>query len=132
MVWDMTISTSLDCRFTTWEGDRYMEDTDHHIVHPRVHLGDPASTHRRRSCARQNGQDGRGMAPCWAGATPLLHTVLCPKWLVGRSSPRREFVRYARRALDEAGEEGRNYALQLRLHHLLLLVMRISLGKTRK
>src|SRR5947209_7994228 len=32
--------------------------------------------------------------------------------------------------LGEAGEEGRNYVLQLRLHHLLLLVMRISLGKT--
>jgi hypothetical protein len=34
--------------------------------------------------------------------------------------------------LGEAGEEGRTYVLQLRLHHLLLLVMRISLGKTRK
>ncbi len=34
--------------------------------------------------------------------------------------------------LGEAGEEGRNYVLQLRLHHLLLLVIRISLGKTRK
>jgi len=34
--------------------------------------------------------------------------------------------------LGEAGEEGRNYVLQLRLHHLLLLVFRISLGKTRK
>ncbi len=31
--------------------------------------------------------------------------------------------------LGEAGEEGRNYLLQLRLHHLLHLVMRISLGK---
>ncbi len=34
--------------------------------------------------------------------------------------------------LGEAGEEGRNYLLQLRLHHLLQLGMRISLGKTRK
>ena len=34
--------------------------------------------------------------------------------------------------LGEAGEEGRNYVLQLRLHHLLLLVILISLGKTRK
>ena len=32
----------------------------------------------------------------------------------------------------KAGEEGRNYVLQLRLHHLLLLVNLISLGKTRK
>jgi hypothetical protein len=34
--------------------------------------------------------------------------------------------------LGEAGEEGRNYVLQLRLLHLLLLGMRISLEKTRK
>ena len=34
--------------------------------------------------------------------------------------------------LGEAGEEGRNYVLQLRLHYLLLLVNLISLGKTRK
>src|SRR6266481_4570877 len=34
--------------------------------------------------------------------------------------------------LVEAAEEGRNYVLQLRLHHLLQLGMRISLGKTRK
>ena len=34
--------------------------------------------------------------------------------------------------LGEAAEEGRNYALQVRLQHLLLLVIRISLGKTRK
>jgi hypothetical protein len=32
----------------------------------------------------------------------------------------------------EAGEEGRDYVLQLRLHHLLLLVILISRGKTRK
>jgi hypothetical protein len=31
--------------------------------------------------------------------------------------------------LGEAGEEGRNYLLHLRLHHLLHVVMRISLGK---
>jgi hypothetical protein len=33
--------------------------------------------------------------------------------------------------LGEAGEGGRNHLLQLRLHHLLQLVMRISLGETR-
>jgi hypothetical protein len=34
--------------------------------------------------------------------------------------------------MGEAGEEGRNYALQLCLHHLLQFGMCISLGKTRK
>jgi len=32
---------------------------------------------------------GAGKTLCWAGATPLLHTVPWPKWLVGRSSPTR-------------------------------------------
>ena len=32
----------------------------------------------------------------------------------------------------ETGEEGRNYVLQLRLHHLLHLVMCLGLRKTRK
>jgi hypothetical protein len=34
--------------------------------------------------------------------------------------------------LGEAGEEGRNYLLQLRLRHFLQLAMRISLAKTMK
>ena len=38
----------------------------------------------------------------------------------------------AGKTLCWAGEEGRNYVLQPRLHHLLLLVNLISLGKTRK
>ena len=77
-----------------------------------------------------------GKTLCWAGATPLLHTVPCPSWLVGRSSPARTSFGTRSENLGEAGEEGRNYVLQLRLQHLLQhllqLGMRISLGKTRK
>jgi len=37
-----------------------MKDTDHPISHPRVHLGYRASARRRRGCARQSAQFGRG------------------------------------------------------------------------
>ena len=60
-----------------------MKDTDHPIRHLRVHPGDRANAQARESCARQNGQDGRGMAPSWAGATPLLHTLPWPRVILG-------------------------------------------------
>ena len=37
-----------------------------------------------------------GKTACWAGATPLSHTIAWPKWMVGRSSPTRSFARCAR------------------------------------
>ena len=72
--------------FASWKGDGCMKDTDHPIRHPRVHLGDRASAQRSESYARQNAQDGRGMAACWAGATPLFATGAWQKDHWGRSS----------------------------------------------
>jgi hypothetical protein len=59
---------------------------------------------------------------CWAGATPLLHTVPWPKCLVGRPSPTRCFARvqidrramrnllFVRHLLDRQGDrEGGAY-----------------------
>jgi hypothetical protein len=77
----------LSSVFALWKGDGCMKDTDHPIRHPRVHLGDRASAQRNESYARQNAQDGRGMAACWAGATPLFATYAWPKDHRGRSSP---------------------------------------------
>ena len=113
MVWALSISYEPRSLFATREGERCMKGSVHPVRHPRVHLGERASAQARESFARQNGQNGRGMPPCWAGAT---HDSL------SRTVPN----------LGEAGEEGRNYVLQLCLHHLLLLVNLISLGKTRK
>jgi hypothetical protein len=73
--------------FASWKGDGCMKDTDHPIRHPRVHLGDRVSAQRSESYARQSAQDGRGMAPCWAGATPLFATCSWPRDHRGRSSP---------------------------------------------
>ena len=50
----------------------------------------------------------------------------------GSLQPNKNFFGVRGENLKEAGEEGRNYVLQLRLHHLLLLVILMSLGKTRK
>ena len=61
------------------KGDGCMNDTGHRIRHPRVHLGDRASAQRSESYLRRNAQDGRGMAACWAGATPLFATGSWPK-----------------------------------------------------
>src|SRR5258708_6471984 len=69
------------------QGDGCMKDTEHPVRHPRVHLPDRASVRRPRGCARQNGSYGRGMAPSWAGATPLFATCSWRKNRGGRSSP---------------------------------------------
>jgi hypothetical protein len=37
-----------------------MKDTDHHLRHPRSHLGDRASAQGTRLCARRDDQFGRG------------------------------------------------------------------------
>jgi hypothetical protein len=78
------------------------------------------------------GNLGAGKTPEWAGATPLLHTIPCPKVNHGSLQPNRKFPPVRGENLGKGGEEGRNYVLQLRLHHLLHLVMCLSFGKTRK
>jgi len=111
------------------QGDWCMKDTDHPMRHPRVHLLDRACARRRRSCARQNGQYGRGMAPSWAGATPLR----CHGKRGGRSSSTNgsrdqyEACCAAMRSEnpDRAAEEGKNYFLQLRLLQVLQPVVRV-------
>jgi hypothetical protein len=55
-----TISKSLNRFLKRGRGDRCMKDTVHPISHPRVHLGRRAIASRRRVCARENAQFGRG------------------------------------------------------------------------
>ena len=115
-----------------------MKDTDHRIRHPRVHRGDRVNAEGSESYARQNSRDGRGMAPCWAGATPLFASVPWPKDHWGRSSPTRRFLRYARRELrrsflrallNSRGEERFTSVLQGTLHRAL---HRSAVGKVRQ
>src|SRR6266568_4678045 len=80
--------------FATREGERCTKEPVHPVRHPRFHPGERANAQTRESCARQNEQNGRGMAPCWAGATPLFRLSAAQKVrgvapaLIGTSGPR--------------------------------------------
>jgi len=108
-----------------------MKDTDHPMRHPRVHLPDRASVRWRRGCARQEAQSGRGVAPSWAGATPLR----CHGNRGGRSSPTsRSGHQYEACCAgvrsensEEASEEGKNCFLQLRFQRFLHLAVSVGL-----
>src|ERR1700675_1012779 len=120
-------STSLESLIAAWEGDGCMKDTDHPMRHPRVHLSDRASARRTRGCARPNGQYGRGTAPSWAGATPLC----CHGNRGGRSSPtngsRHQCATVGIENPGGAGEEGKNFPLQLRFQRFLHLALSVGL-----
>src|SRR5437879_2557501 len=69
MVWALSISYEPRSLFATREGERCTKGSVHPVRHPRVQLGERASAQASESLARQNGQNGRGTAPSWAGAT---------------------------------------------------------------
>src|SRR5260370_21195004 len=56
MVWDLTVSQSFDSYL---KGVGCMRDTDHHIRHPRGHLGDRVSAKWPNGCAQRDDQFGR-------------------------------------------------------------------------
>src|SRR6266478_3737159 len=58
----------------TREGEVCMKYKDHHMRHPRGHLGDRASTQGTRGCALRDDQFGRGQNPVLGWSDPLLHT----------------------------------------------------------
>ena len=114
------------------EGDVCMKDQDHLTRHPRRHLGDQASTQRTRGCAQRNDQFGRGQNTVLGWSDPTFAHDSVAKVTRGSLQPNKKLLSVRGEKLGEAGADGRNYILQLRLHHLLHLVVRISLGKMRK
>ena len=109
-----------------------MKDSDHHMRHPRGHLGDRASARGTRGCAWRDDQFGRGQNPVLGWRRPHFRTRLrgqSDSWV----APAQQETSFGARGenLVEATEEGRNYLLQLRLRRLLQLGMRLSPGKTR-
>jgi len=110
-----------------------MKDSDHHIRHPRGHLGGRASAQRTRGCGWRDDQFGRGQNTVLGWSDPTFAHDSVPKsdsWV----APAQQETSLGARGEDlvEVAEEGRNYLLQLRLQQLLQLVMRTSLGKTSK
>jgi hypothetical protein len=69
-----------------------MKDTDHPIGHPRVHLGDRASARRRRACAQQNAQFGRGQNTVLAWSDPTFAHGSVPKVSRGSLQPNKKLL----------------------------------------
>src|SRR5260370_34005229 len=132
-MWGMTISKEPRALLATREGEVCMKDPDHHMRHPCGHLGDRASAQGTRGCAWRDDQFGRGQNTVLGWSDPTFAHGFHAQSESGVAPAQQESSFGARgENLGEAGEEGRNYVLQLRLHHLLLPVVRISPGETRK
>src|SRR5690348_5231861 len=71
-MWGMTISKSLDRLLATREGEVCMKYKDHHMRHPRGHLGDRASAQGTRGCAWRDDQFGRGQNPVLGWSDPTF------------------------------------------------------------
>jgi hypothetical protein len=112
--------------FASWKGDACMKDTDHPTRHPRVHLGDRVSAQGSESYARQSAQNGRGMAACWAGATPLFATYPWPKDHRGRSSPP---IGRAVKRLTDRGSSDAVFSRRVGRTSSFLLVFRNNRGR---
>jgi hypothetical protein len=71
-MWGMTISKSLDRLLATREGEVCMKYKDHHMRHPRGHLGDRASAQGTRGCAWRDDQFGRGQNTLLGWSDPIF------------------------------------------------------------
>ena len=132
MLWDTTISTSLE-RYL--QRGRVTGAGKIQITYPSP----SRSLWRPSKCPRNKGLH-MAQGPIW---TRARHRVGLERPHFGTRfraqsdpwvAPAQQETSFGTRGenFGEAGEEGRNYALQLRLHHLLHFVMRISLGQNRK
>ncbi len=73
--------------FATWEGDGCLRDTDHHIRHPRGHLGDRANAQRTRGCGWRDDQFGRGQNTVLGWSDPTFAHGSVPKVNRGSLQP---------------------------------------------
>jgi hypothetical protein len=69
-----------------------MKDKDHHMRHPRGHLGDQASAQRTRGCAWRDEQFGRGQNIMlgWSDPTFVHSSVAKAKVMLGIAPAREE------------------------------------------
>ena len=89
-MWGMTISKSLDRLLATREGEVCMKYKDHHMRHPRGHLGDRASAQGTRGCAWRDDQFGRGQTPALGWSDPTFAHGSVPKVNRGSLQPNRK------------------------------------------
>jgi len=67
-----------------------MKDTDHHIRHPRGHLGGRASAQRTRGCAWRDDQFGRGQNPVLGWSDPTFAHDSVAKVMPGSLQPNKK------------------------------------------
>jgi hypothetical protein len=74
-----------------------MKDPDHHIRHPRGHLGDRASAQGTRGCAWREDQFGRGQNPVLGWSDPTFAHGSVAKLIPWVAPANRKFLRCAAR-----------------------------------
>jgi hypothetical protein len=84
--------TELRPLFAARKGDGCMRDPDHHIRHPRGHLGDRVSAKRTSGCVWRDDQFGRGQNTLlgWSDPRFTLGTEPCAK--VGSLQPNKKIL----------------------------------------
>jgi hypothetical protein len=87
MVLALSISYELPSLFATRKGERCTKGSVHPVRHPRVHLGDGVSIRRRRGCARQNAEVGRGQDTLLGWSDPTFAHGSVPKVSRGSLQP---------------------------------------------
>jgi hypothetical protein len=88
----MTISMSPRSLLATREGGVCMKDNNHHMRHPRGHLGDRASAQGTRGCAWRDDQLGRGQKPVLGWSDPTFAYGSVAKVKLGSLQPRSRFL----------------------------------------
>ena len=82
----------LKSLLATREGEVCMKDTDHHMRHPRGHLGDRASVQGTRGCAWRDDQFGRGQNTVLGWSDPTFAHGSVAKVMLGVAPAQQEFL----------------------------------------
>jgi hypothetical protein len=77
---------------TSREADGCMKDTDHHLRHPRGHLGARASAQETRGCVCRDDQFGRGQNTVLGWSDPTFAYGSVAKVIPGSLQPTRRFL----------------------------------------
>ena len=84
--------TELRPLFAARKGDECMRDTDHHIRHPRGHLGDRVSAKWASGCAQRDDQFGRAQNTELGWSDPTFAHGSVPKVSRGSLQPNKKLL----------------------------------------
>ena len=90
-MWDMNYFKEPQSLLATREGEVCMKDTNHHLRHPRGHLGARTSAQGTRGCAWPDDQFGRGQNPVLGWSDPTFAHGSVAKVTHGSLQPNKNF-----------------------------------------